>query len=190
MSESLPTQTKTGLMRRYQYTAFPAQVNGDWRLLYKITRNITKQYTIVGLYGYSAARAKADSKAQEYFITQAGPYISDTGQSAVISYSNVGYYIAECVPVHTAGCLWQVDVNVNRYDEAWTFQHPTGNLANYFPEGRYPTPLNSYDEPASSRAISAEAGTFEQSVDSLVSQSVQPTVQSSCDNTALEDEER
>lgn len=68
MSDTIHTQTKTGLMRRYQYTAFPAQVYGSWYLLYKITRNITKQYTIVGLYGYSAARAMADTKASQYFV--------------------------------------------------------------------------------------------------------------------------
>ena len=153
-------QIKNGLMTRYQYTAFPAQVYGSWYLLYKITRNITKQYAIVGIHGYSAARNLADQKASEYFITNAGPYISDTGQSAVVSYSDVGYYIAECVPAHTAGGLYQVDINVNRVDEAWRFTKPTGDLGNYFPAGSYPVPSNNYDEPSSSREVTADVRTF------------------------------
>ena len=140
--------------------AYPANLYGSWYLLYKITRNVTKQYTIVGLYGYDAAKSVANAKASQYFVTSAGPYISDTGQSAVISYSDVGFHIAECVPVHTAGCLWQVDVNVNRIDEAWTFTKPTGDLANYFPAAKYPDPSNNYDEAMSSRQVTAEATTF------------------------------
>lgn len=154
-------QIKNGLMTRYQYTAFPAQVYGSWYLLYKITRNITKQYAIVGIHGYSAARSLADTKASEYFITNAGPYISDTGQGAVVSYSDVGYYIAECVPTHTAGGLYQVDINVNRVDEAWTFTQPTGSLGNYFPVERYSNPNNNYDEPSASREVKADVRTFE-----------------------------
>ena len=59
--------------------AYPANLYGSWYLLYKITRNVTKQYTIVGLYGYDRAKSVANSKASEYFVTSAGPYISDTG---------------------------------------------------------------------------------------------------------------
>lgn len=160
-------------MRRYQYVGYPCQLYGDWYILYKITRNITKQYTIVGLYGYDTAKSVADLKASQYYLTAAGPYISDTGQSAVVSYSNVGYHIAECVPVHTAGCLWQVDINVNRIDESWTLTQPTGDLANYFPAAKYPEPSNNYDEGSSSRQVVANAETF----DTLPT--VEPTLSSS-----------
>lgn len=140
-------QTKNGLMSRYQYVGYPAQINADWYILYKITRNTTKQYAIVGIHGYSDAKNVADTKASQYTIRNAGPYISDTGQSAVVSYQDVAYPIAECVPVHMGGNLWQVDVNVNRVDEAWTFTQPSGSLSNYFPANKYPVPSNNYDEP-------------------------------------------
>ena len=73
----------------------------------------------------------------------------------MISYRNVQICVAECVPVHTAGCMWQVDVNVNEKDERWALGNPTFNP---FPE----IVPSEYDEPTiASRSVNAEAETFE-----------------------------
>lgn len=171
MAYTSKMQIKTGLCAREGYVGKPLILNGVWHVLFKKTRTITKQYTIVGISTYADAKATADAKTAQYTRTLRGPYISDNGTNLSIDYRNMQFCVAECVPVHTAGCLWQVDINVNEIEERWALDNPSFSS---FPQ----IIPSEYDEPtAQSRVVSAQAGTFDTSVESGAS-SVTPTISS------------
>lgn len=104
--------------------------------MYQVTRVATKQYTIVGIGGYDAAKAIANDKITQYTRTKKGWYFGPTQ----LEYKDVRYCVAQITPVHTSGCMWQVDINVNDRDEAWTFNLPS-DLSSLFNISQ------DYDEP-------------------------------------------
>lgn len=139
-------QTHTGLTVRYNYDGKPFITKDESKVLYKITRVITKSYSIVGIPSYEDAKTVADAKIQHYTQSKKGWYIVDTGQGINVDYFNMTYPVAEVSPTHTSGCMWQVDINVNQKDEVWSFTTPSGSLASYFP----PIVPSYYDEPTNS----------------------------------------
>ena len=74
---------------REGYVGKPLILNGDWHVLFKKTRTITKQYTIVGISNYYAAKSIANAKVSQYTRTLKGPYISDNGTNLSIDYRNM-----------------------------------------------------------------------------------------------------
>ena len=144
-----------------------------------VTRLITKQYTIVGYPNYLAAKASANAlitQGGQYWRSVAGWQIIDNGegQAPTLSLSWAGMPVADCTPVHTAGCMWQVDVNVNERQVSWTFNLPA-NLSTLFPS----IVPSQYDEPtAQSRMVSAEPTSFGDAMSDLSSSSVTPTTTS------------
>ena len=142
-------QTHTGLTVRYNYDGKPYITKDESKVLYKITRVITKSYSLVGIPSYEDAKTVADDKIQHYTQSKKGWYIVDTGQGINVDYFNMTYPVAEVSPTHTSGCMWQVDINVNQKDEVWTFTAPSGNLERYFSQD-YPIVPSYYDEPTNS----------------------------------------
>lgn len=136
-------QIHSGLTIRYAYDGKPYITTTESKVLYKITRIITKTYSVVGIGSYQTAKNITTQKLQQYERTKKGWYIVETGNGVNVDYRNMSYCVAEITPTHTSGCLWQVDINVNEKDEVWTFSSPSGNLSGYFP-AIDPT---DYDEP-------------------------------------------
>lgn len=139
------TQTKSGLTVRYNYDGKPFITKDESKVLYKITRVITKTYSLVGIGSYADAKTVTQNKITQYTRQKKGWKVIDTGQGINVDYFNMTYCVAEITPTHTSGCMWQVDISVNEKDEVWTFSAPSGNLANYFPAIN----PSDYDEPSS-----------------------------------------
>lgn len=104
-------QIKNGLTVRYNYETRPIQIRTTVYPLYMVTRLITKQYTIVGYSNYETAKASANALIEQggqYWRSVAGWQIIDNGegQAPSISLSWAGMPVADCTPVHTAGCMW------------------------------------------------------------------------------------
>ncbi len=116
-------QVKTGLVIRYTYTSKLIDLGDinalgiwipNWYVLYCVTRVATKQYSYVGLTKTEAYNL-ATSKTTDYTRTKKGWYLNDTS----ITYTNETYCGAEINPVHSSGCMWQVDLNVSERDDMW-----------------------------------------------------------------------
>lgn len=115
-------QIQNGLTIQYTYTSKPVNVYGNtWQVLYQVQRIATKQYSIVGLGSYDTAKSLASQKISQYTRTKKGWYFGPTQ----IEYKNVLYTVAQVTPVHTSGCMWQVDINVNDREDVWTFNLPS-----------------------------------------------------------------
>lgn len=129
-------QIKSGLTIQYFYTNKVVNVTGWSALLFQVTRVATKQYSIVGIGGYDEAKRIANEKIQQYTRTKKGWYFGPTQPE----YTNSLYCVASVTPVHTSGCMWQVDINVNDKEEVWVFRLPS-DLSSLFNVNQ------DYDEP-------------------------------------------